>query len=385
MLKLIKRSGGVNVVKRYRVLIINPKSATTIISVFHNELCIFKLEIKHQSVFKSSVEEIDNEVINRKNEILTILSDAGINMSKLDAVSANGGLLRAIEGGTYEVSEELLIDLKYGYNGKHSSNLGGILAYEIAQGLNIPAFVVDPPVVDELSEIAKITGLPEVERKSIFHALNQKAVARQAAHQLNKSYQEVKLIVAHLGNGITIGAHEYGRVVDVNNGLHGDGPFSLERAGTIPSEALIEKCFSGDYTKEDIIKEITYKGGIKAYLQTDDLKKIEQKINNGNILAKNIFDAMAYQISKEIGSMAAVLAGAVDGIVLTGELAQSNILTDFITQRVNWISDVLIFPGEFDLQALNAGTLRVLRNEENAKTYKRIILDEGERKYDERI
>lgn len=173
----------------------------------------------------------------------------------MDAVSANGGLLRPIEGGTYIVTKEVLDDLRNSYNGKHASNLGGILAYEIAKGLNIPAYIVDPPVVDELSELAKFSGLPDIERKSIFHALNQKSVARQAAKELQSTYHQVNLIVAHIGNGITIGAHEQGKVIDVNNGLHGDGPFSLERAGTIPSEALISLCFSGNYTEEDIIKK----------------------------------------------------------------------------------------------------------------------------------
>ncbi|MBO1004318.1 butyrate kinase [Pseudogracilibacillus auburnensis] len=355
--------------KRYRILIINPKTTTTIISIFHNEMCIFKQSIHHHSVFKNDLTEIDNEVMVRKKEILQLLIDAGINMSKLDAVAANGGLLRPVEGGTYEVTEDVLIDLKNSYNGKHASNLGGILAYEIAHGLNIPAFFVDPPVVDELSSIAKLSGLPGIERKSIFHALNQKAVARQAAQELHTTYEKANLIVAHLGNGITIGAHERGKVIDVNNGLHGDGPFSLERAGTIPSEALIELCFSGQYSKDNLIREITYKGGIKAYLHTDNVEEIEKKINQHDPLAKNVFEAMAYQIAKEIGSMATVLGGMVDGVVLTGELSHSKKLTEFITERVHWIADIFIYPGEYDLQALNAGTLRVLRKEESAKKY----------------
>lgn len=312
---------------------------------------------------------LNNEVAIRKTQILRLLSDAGINMSKLDAVSAIGGLLRSIEGGTYLVTQDILIDLKNSFNGKHASNLGGILAYEIAQGLNIPAYIVDPPVVDELCHLAKFSGLPEIERISIFHALNQKAVARMAAKGLNKTYENVNLIVAHLGNGITIGAHEKGKVIDVNNGLHGDGPFSLERAGTIPSEALISLCFSGEYSKDDIIRKITYKGGLKAYLNTDDLNEIEERIANNDEYAKTVVEAMAYQIAKEIGSMAAVLSGNVEGVVLTGELAKSKLLTDFITERVIWIADVFLYPGEYDLQAINAGTLRVLKNEEQPKEY----------------
>lgn len=355
--------------KQYRVLVLNPKSTKTIISVFHNDLCIFKETIHHNTKFKNDMTALNNEVAIRKTQILRLLSDAGINMSKLDAVSAIGGLLRSIEGGTYLVTQDILIDLKNSFNGKHASNLGGILAYEIAQGLNIPAYIVDPPVVDELCHLAKFSGLPEIERISIFHALNQKAVARMAAKGLNKTYENVNLIVAHLGNGITIGAHEKGKVIDVNNGLHGDGPFSLERAGTIPSEALISLCFSGEYSKDDIIRKITYKGGLKAYLNTDDLNEIEERIANNDEYAKTVVEAMAYQIAKEIGSMAAVLSGNVEGVVLTGELAKSKLLTDFITERVIWIADIFLYPGEYDLQAINAGTLRVLKNEEQPKEY----------------
>lgn len=356
--------------KRYRILVINPKTTKTIISVFHNEKCIYKQTINHHTVFKSDLTEIDNEVTVRKTQILRVLNEAGINMSKLDAVSANGGLLRAIEGGTYFVTNDVLKDLRSSYNGKHASNLGGILASEIAKGLNIPAYIVDPPVVDELSELARFSGLPSIERKSIFHALNQKAVARQAASELKMAYNQANLIVAHIGNGITIGAHKRGKVIDVNNGLHGDGPFSLERAGTIPSEALISLCFSGEFREEDIINKITYKGGLKAYLHTDNIAEIEKRIRNKDEHAKKVFEAMAYQISKEIGAMAVVLVGKVDGIVLTGELSYSQILTNFITEKINWIADVFIYPGEYDIQALNAGTLRVLRHEERPKIYK---------------
>lgn len=355
--------------KRYRTLIINPKSTTTIISIFHNESCIFKQAINHHAIFKSELAEIDNQVALRKNKILHFLSEAGINLSKIDAIAANGGLLRPTQGGTYKVTKDILIDLKNSYNGRHSSNLGGILAYEIAKGLNINAYIVDPPVVDELSDIARLSGLPNIERKSIFHALNQKAVARETALNLGTRYEDANLIVAHLGNGITIGAHRKGKVIDVNNGLHGDGPFSLERAGTIPSEALIALCFSGKYTEETIIREITYNGGLKAYLHTDDIREIEDKIKGDDSSAKMVLQAMTYQIAKEIGSMATVLKGTVDGIILTGDLAYGEKITELITERVNWIADVHIYPGEYDLQALNAGVLRVLRKEENVKVY----------------
>lgn len=338
----------------------------TILSIFHDETCIYKLTIEHDDFDGNN---LTTEVANRKQAILRCLMDAGINMSKLHAVAAVGGLIKAVEGGTYTVNDQMLTDLKMNYNGEHVSNLGGIIAYEIAAGLNISSYIVDPPVVDELMNLAKYSGLPGYERKSIFHALNQKSAARQAANELNKRYEQMKLIVAHLGYGITIGAHEYGKVIDVNNGLHGDGPFSFERTGTIPSEALIDLCYSNDYTKAEMIQLITKQGGLKAYLKTNTMETTYKIINTQDKDAKKIRQAMAFQIAKEIGSMGAVLSGQVDAIVLTGHLAGSDILTNEITAHVNWIADVFIYPGEYDLQALNEGTLRVLRGEEVPKVY----------------
>lgn len=356
--------------KRYRVLTINPKSTSTLISIFQNERCIYHVAIQHEWEDKL---HISTEVMKRKAVMLQYLTHAGINMSKLAAVSAVGGLLRPVEGGTYFITEEILTDLRTSFNGEHTSNLGGIIAYEIAAGLNIPSFIVDPPVVDEMSDLAKYSGLPHCERKSIFHALNQKEVARQAAEELYQDYRDVNLIVAHLGNGITIGAHERGKVIDVNNGLHGDGPFSYERTGTIPLEALIEICFSNQYSHEEVLQLITKQGGLKGYLQADTLDELDTKIAAGDVTVIQIIQAMAFQIAKEIGSMATVLVGQIDGIVLTGPLAHSNPLTKDITKRVNWIADMFIYPGEFDLQALNAGTLRVLRGEEEPMIYKQSI------------
>jgi len=362
--------------KRFRILIINPKTTSTNICIFHNEVCIFKETIHHETSM-NNLSEIDQVVSERKKEILQILNDSGINMSRLHAVCSNGGLIRHVEGGTYFVNEHMLTDLRNNFNGIHSSNLGGVLASEIANGLNIPAYIVDPPVVNELIDIATCTGLPGIERKSIFHALNQKYVARKTAAELEKKYETTNLIVAHIGLGITIGAHQCGKVIDVNNGLHGDGPFSIERAGTIPSEGLIALCYSGVFTQEEIVKEITYNGGLKAYLHTDNIEEIEKRIHNNDPLAKHIFEAMAYQIAKEIGSMATVLKGSVDGVVLTGHLSHSKLLTTYIMDRVNWIADVFIYPGEYDIQALNEGVLRVLRNEETSKIYHKN--DEGEK------
>lgn len=369
MMNLSLMIGGKGLQNRFRVLVINPKSTSTIVTLFQNELCIFTQTVHHTTKFKTVASNIDDEIRLRKEAILTLLKEAGINISNVHAISAIGGLVRSVPGGSYEITEQMLQDLRNNYNGKHVSNLGGLIAYSIAQGLNIPAYIIDPPVVDELNELARFSGLPGIERKSIFHALNQKYVARKAANELDKAYDEVNLIVAHIGHGITIGAHKQGKVIDVNNGVHGDGPFSLERAGTIPSEGLIKLCFSNEYTEEELIHEITFNGGLKAFLHTEHIEEIEQMITNGNELAIKMIEVMAYQIAKEMGAMATVLSGHVDGVVLTGELAKSKPLTEQIMHRVAWIADIFIYAGEYDVQALNEATLRVLRQEEAPKQY----------------
>lgn len=354
---------------KFRILVINPGSTSTKIGVFADEICIFETtirhEVKHIGQFNSFIDQHDF----RKKVILDKLDYEGINISKLSAVCGRGGLLQPIEGGTYEVNEAMLYDLRIGYNGEHPSNLGGILAHEIADGLNINAFIVDPVVVDELEEIAKFSGVPEIPRKSIFHALNQKAVARRAAKELNTTYENINLIVSHMGDGITIGAHQKGKVIDVNNGLGGDGPFSPERAGTVPAGDLVSLCFSGKYHRDEVMKKIIGQGGLLAYLNTNDAVEVENRMVAGDKGAEQIYEAMTYQIAKEIGSMGAVLSGKVDAIVLTGEHACSKLFVDRITKRIKWIADTIIYPGENQLQALNEGVLRVLREEEHPKVY----------------
>ncbi|SEQ20994.1 butyrate kinase [Virgibacillus subterraneus] len=353
----------------FRILVINPGSTSTKIGVFDNENCIFEKTIRHDADNIAQFSRVIDQYDFRRRVILEQLDYEGINISKLSAVCGRGGLLRPIEGGTYEVNEAMLEDLKIGYNGEHASNLGGIIAYEIAAGLNIPSFIVDPVVVDEFNEIARYSGVPEIPRKSIFHALNQKAVARRAAKDIGKPYTDVNLIVTHMGGGITIGAHQNGKVIDVNNGLHGDGPFSPERAGTVPAGDLVSLCFSGQYYRDEIMKKLVGRGGLMAYLQTNDAVEVERRIETGDEYATSVYDAMAYQIAKEIGSMSTVLKGNVDAIVLTGGLAYGKPFVDMISDRVKWIADTTVYPGENELQALNEGTLRVLRREESPKTY----------------
>ncbi|PLR68060.1 butyrate kinase [Bacillus sp. UMB0893] len=355
--------------KEYRILVLNPGSTSTKIGVFDNERSIFEKTIRHETNKINAFSSIIEQYEFRKQTILETLDEEGINISKLSAVCGRGGLLRPIEGGTYHVNDQMLKDLRMGFAGQHASNLGGIIAYEIASGLNIPSFIVDPVVVDEMETIAKVSGVPSIERKSIFHALNQKSVARKVAQQFGRKYSEMSFIVAHMGGGITIGVHKLGKVVDVNNGLHGDGPFSPERAGTVPAGDLVNLCYSGDYYREEVMKMLVGQGGLVGYLGTNDGQKVERMIAAGDKKAKLIFDAMAYQIAKEIGAASAVLKGKVDAIILTGGLAYGKQFVKEISSYIDWIADVIVFPGENELQALTEGALRVLRGEEPVKEY----------------
>jgi butyrate kinase len=352
-----------------RILVINPRSTSTIIGVFENDQSMLERTIYHSTEVLMAFATINDQSVFRKQAILEILDVEGINLSKLHAVCGRGGLLRPIEGGTYHVNEQMLIDLRNGYNGQHTSNLGGILAYEIANSLNIPAYIVDPVVVDELDPIARISGFPLIERKSVFHALNQKATARKAANEMGKCYDEVNLIVVHMGEGISVGAHNRGKVIDVNNGLDGEGPFSLQRAGTIPTGDFVRLCFSGEYDGEEIMKKLVGHSGLVGYLGTNDAVKVEKMIQKGDKKAELIFGAMAYQIAKEIGAAATVLTGKIDLIILTGLLAYERNLVDSIIKRISWIADIGVYPGENELQALAEGAHRVLTGTEQVKDY----------------
>ncbi|WDV46771.1 butyrate kinase [Clostridiaceae bacterium M8S5] len=355
--------------KPYRILVINPGSTSTKIAVFDNEKCVLEETLRHSSKELAPYDKIYDQYEFRKNIILETLNEKDINVTKFSAIVGRGGLLKPIAGGTYEVNETMIRDLEKGVLGEHASNLGGIIAHEIASQLNIPAFIVDPVVVDEMNDIARISGMPKIERKSIFHALNQKAVARRAAKELGKTYDEANLIVAHLGGGISVGAHKEGRVVDVNNALDGEGPMSPERSGGLPVGDLVKLCFSGKFTLDEIKKKIKGKGGIVAYLNTNDCREVSDMIDKGNKEAELIYEAMAYQVAKEIGLCAAVLEGKVDAIVITGGIAYDERVIKWISDRVSFISEIKVYPGEDELIALAQGGLRVLRKEEQAKIY----------------
>ncbi len=353
----------------FRLLIINPGSTSTKIAIFDNEKPVLEQTLRHSNEELAPFKTIADQYEFRKNVILDTLNTNGINITKLSAVVGRGGLLRPMEGGTYKVNSKMLEDLKLSPMGQHASNLGAMIANEIATQLNIPAFIVDPVVVDEMDDVARVSGMPEIKRVSIFHALNQKAVARRAAKDMGKAYDEVNLIVAHMGGGISVGAHRMGRVVDVNNALDGEGPFSPERTGGLPVGSLIKLCYSGKYTIDEIKKMITGKGGLVAYLNTNDGREVQKMITEGDKNAELVYKAMAYQVGKEIGACAAVLEGKVDAVVLTGGLAYNKGYTDWIQEMVQFIAEVRVYPGEDEMIALAEGGLRVLRNEEEPKEY----------------
>lgn len=354
----------------YKLLIINPGSTSTKIGVYEGEKEILEETLRHSAEEILKYDTIFDQLDFRKEVILKVLKEKGIDINELDAVVGRGGMLKPIEGGTYEVNEAMVEDLKIGVQGSHASNLGGILSNEIAKEIGKRAFIVDPVVVDEMEDVARLSGVPELPRKSKFHALNQKAVAKRYAKEHNTSYEDVNLIVVHMGGGVSVGAHRKGRVIDVNNALDGDGPFSPERAGGVPSGELLEMCFSGKYSKEEVYKKLVGKGGFVAYANTNDARDLIKLSQEGDEKGSLIFNAFIYQIAKEIGSMAVVLDGEVDAIVLTGGIAYSDYVTNAINKKVKWIAPMVVYGGEDELLALAQGAIRVLDGVEEAKIYK---------------
>ena len=352
------------------ILTINPGSTSTKIAIYRDESIVFLKKLSHEVEELDQFNSIADQFSFRKDIILKEIEQAGIDVGTISCVVGRGGLVKPIESGVYEVNEALANDLKAGISGEHASNLGGLIADDIAKSIpEARAFIADPVVVDELSDVARVTGHPEFERRSIFHALNHKAMGRKFARVINKDYEDLNLIIAHLGGGISVGAHERGRVVDVNQALDGEGPFSPERSGTLPVGDIVKMCYSGKYTKEEMSKMIKGKGGFAAYLGTNDAYEVELKVNNGDEKAKLVNDAMAYQVAKEIGAMATVLKGKVDAIIITGGIAYNRDFVDYIKQRVRFIAAVDIFPGEDEMLALAQNGLRVMRGEIEPKVY----------------
>ena len=355
--------------KLFKILAINPGSTSTKIAVYQDKEEIFEKTLRHSSEEIDKFEKIADQLDFRKDIIENVLKEGGINLGDLDAVVGRGGLLKPIKGGTYIVNDAMVEDLKIGVSGQHASNLGGIIARQIGDEINVPSYIVDPVVVDEMEEVARSSGVPEMPRISIFHALNQKAIGRRAAENIGKKYEDCNFLIVHMGGGITVGAHKKGKVIDNTNGLDGEGPFSPERSGGLPVGALFRACYGDEMTKDQVSKRIKGQGGVVAYLGTNDIREVEARINDGDEKAKLVYEAMIYQICKEIGAYATVLKGDIDAIILTGGIAHSAKVRDMIKERVGFLGEVLSYPGEDEMSALAEGGLRVLKGEEEALVY----------------
>lgn len=350
-------------------LIINPGSTSTKIGVFEDETLLFEETLRHSTEEIAGYASIVDQKDFRKDIILNLLDSKNFDINSLNVVVGRGGMLKPIPGGTYAVSDSLLEDLKTGVQGQHASNLGGILAREIGDSIGVPSYIVDPVVVDELDDIARYSGVPELPRTSVFHALNQKAVAKRYAKENGKSYDSLNLVVVHMGGGVSVGAHENGRVIDVFNALDGDGAFSPERAGAVPSGALIKMCFSGQYTEKEIYKKLVGNGGFNAYVGTNDMRDVEKMVNDGDKKADEAREAFIMQVAKDIGSMACVLKGKVDQIIVTGGIAYDKHVVAGLKERAGFIAPFTVYPGEDELLALTQGALRVMNGEEKAMEY----------------
>lgn len=350
-------------------LIINPGSTSTKIGVFEDETLLFEETLRHSTEEIAQYASIVEQKDFRKDIIVNLLKEKDFDINSLNMVVGRGGMLKPIPGGTYAVSDELLEDLKIGKQGQHASNLGGILAKEIGDSIGVPSYIVDPVVVDELEPVSRYSGVPELPRTSVFHALNQKAVAKRYAKEQGKDYASLNLVVVHMGGGVSVGAHKQGKVVDVFNALDGDGAFSPERAGAVPSGALIKMCFSGQYTEKEVYKKIVGGGGFNAYCGTNDMRNVEKMVSEGDKKAEEVREAFIAQVAKDIGAMACVLNGKVDQIIMTGGIAYDKAVTTGLKERAGWIAPVTVYPGEDELMALVQGGLRVLNGEEKPMVY----------------
>lgn len=351
----------------FRVLAINPGSTSTKLALFVNERPLWVKNLRHSDAEMAQFRNrpvLDQQPF-RSEQIEVELKRARTSLDELDAVVGRGGLLPPLAGGTYEVDEHMLDELRAARRGEHASNLGAYLAHTLARKAGARAYIVDPVSVDEWPEIARFSGVAILERQSLSHALNSKAVAKRYAREHGKPYESLRLIVAHLGSGISVSAHEGGRMIDATNSRE-EGAFSTERAGGVPAMQLLDLCFAGKYTKKQIEAMLCRDGGLQSYLGTKDLIEVERRIASGDTHAETVFNAMAYQIAKEIGSMAAALRGHVDATLLTGGMAHSQRLIAQLFEHVQWVAPIVLYPGEDELQALAEGALRVLRGEEQA-------------------
>ncbi|HBL76972.1 MAG: butyrate kinase [Bacteroidetes bacterium GWF2_42_66] len=354
----------------HQILAINPGSTSTKFAVYFNEECRLNKTLRHSIDQLLAYSNVIDQFDFRKGLIIDALVEEGFDVDRIKFIIGRGGLTFPLESGIYEVNNMMLTHVRKGILGQHASNLGPLIADYIANQIpNARAFIADPVVTDELQDVARVTGHPRFKKRSIFHALNQKATARIFAAETGKKYEELNLIVAHLGGGISVGAHQNGRVIDVNNALDGDGPFSPERSGSLPVGELIKMCFSGRFQQDEIYRMVIGEGGFVAHLGTNNAQEVEQRAASGDTKAQLIQDALAYQVAKSIGQMAVVLNGKVDAILLTGGLAYNKYLCNYITEKTSFIAPLKVYPGEDELQALAMNVLRVARGEVDAKVY----------------
>ncbi len=352
-----------------RILIINPGSTSTKIALYESEKMAFNESVGHSADELKPFKDIWEQYDFRKNVILNVAQKHGIALADLDAIACRGGNCQPVAGGIYRICDRMVADQRSGAYGRHAGDVVCLIVYDLGKELDIPVFTVDVPVTDELSPLARYTGIPLIRRKSSFHALNQKATAKKIAHGLGRKYDEVNLIVVHLGGGISVGAHQNGKVVDVNGTLDGDGPFSPERSGSVPTSDLVKLCFSGKYSQEEILKFLTGGGGLIAHLGTTSGIEIEQRIAAGDRKAAEVFEAMAYQVAKEVGRCAAVLEGRVDAIALTGSLVYSKTLMAHLRKRISFIAPIHLVPGENEMEALGEGVMRYFDGGESLANY----------------
>lgn len=352
-----------------KILAINPGSTSTKIALFEGEKQVFKENVFHDvrvlKQFRSATDQIDY----RKETILKALEEADIDISDCTAFSGRGGGLAPCRGGVYEINDAILKDARSGKYADHPACLGNLISYDFAQEYQARAFTVNPPSTDEFQDVARVTGLKDVTRFSNTHALNQKETAMRVAKELGLEYRQANLIVAHLGGGVSIGAHDHGNVVDCDDNIKGDGPMAPTRIGSLPVRDVIDLCYSGKWTHEEMLLYLSKTGGFVDHLGTSETLEIVERIRNGDKYAKLIYDAFLYQVAKQIGAMAVVLKGKVDAIVLTGGIANDKELAANLTEMVGFLAPVVVRAGEFEMEALAAGALRVLRGEEIPLVY----------------
>lgn len=353
----------------YKILVINPGSTSTKIAVFEDETVVFEETLRHSMEELGPYHSIPEQTPFRTELILNALEKHGMDGTSFDAISCRGGVLRPISSGTYRVNEQMVKDCFEGLRGQHASNLGALVGDQLSKKWGVPAYIVDPTVVDELDPVARYTGNPNFVRESKFHCLNQKAVARRFAKSCDVRYEDLNLIVCHMGGGNSVGAHRKGRVVDVENALDGEGPFSAERSGGLPIGDVIRACYSGKYTQEEAYSMVVGKGGFVAYTGSNDLRALTEKANAGDEKIQELLDAYYFQVAKEIACKSIALDGDVDQIILTGGVACGKEAVDAITALVDWIAPVTVYPGEMEMLALTQGVLRVLNGEETALVY----------------